>query len=335
MPSPDTGAAAAWEGQLVGESAAGQRLDRWLTERLGGELSRSRIRAMIEAGEVLCEGAPATPSQRVFPGQKIAWRRPQVEPPCLEAEAMGLAILHEDEHILVVEKPAGMVVHPGAGIRSGTLVNALLHHCGNALSTIGGPDRPGIVHRLDKDTSGILVVAKTDAAHRILAAEFADHGRSGSLVREYLALTWGCPDPQRGTVNAPLGRAADRVRRAVVRPEQADARHAVTHYAVLEAYGNLAAQLECRLETGRTHQIRVHLGHIGHPVIGDPLYGRGFATKARTLPEPARALAEGLAHQALHAAVLGFRHPASGEVLRFESPIPEDMAALVEALRNI
>ena len=237
----------------------------------------------------------------------------------------------------MVNKPAGLVVHPGAGNWSGTLVNALIHHCGDSLSGIGGVRRPGIVHRLDKDTSGVLVAAKTDRAHKALSAAFADHGRDGDLERAYLALVWNIPARATGTVDAPLGRAADRVRRAVVPEGRDDARRAVTHYTVLERYGEgrpdaaQAALVECRLETGRTHQIRVHMAHIGHPLIGDRDYGTGFRTKANRLPEPLRSAVEAFPRQALHAWLLAFRHPATEEPMRFEAPMPADMAGLVEA----
>lgn len=334
MPTPDTAGTSGWEALVADDAAAGRRLDAWLAETLAGHLSRSRIRTMIEAHEVLCEGRPATPSHRLVPGERVEWMTRQGEPDVPLPEPVALCVLYEDDHLIVIDKPAGMVVHPGAGNRSGTLVNALLHHCGGGLSEIGGPDRPGIVHRIDKDTSGVLVAAKTDAAHAVLAAAFADHGRSGGLERSYVALVWGRPVPEAGTIRAPLGRASDRVRRAVVPAHQAGARNAVTRYWVREYFDSHAALVECSLETGRTHQIRVHMAHIGHPVIGDPLYGRGFATKARALAEPARALATGFPRQALHAAVLGFRHPVSGVAMRFESPLPADMAALIRALRN-
>jgi 23S rRNA pseudouridine1911/1915/1917 synthase len=336
MSPPDTGAGPDWEALVTGESAAGMRLDRWLAGQLEGQLSRSQVRAMIEAGEVLCDGEAATPALRLRAGQRVEWRRQKAVPELPEPEPLPLAILHEDEHLIVVDKAAGMVVHPGAGFRSGTLVNALMHHCRGRLSRLGGADRPGIVHRIDKDTSGILVAAKTDEAHRGLAAAFADHGRTGGLDRIYLVLAWGCPDPARGTIDAALGRAPDRVRRSVVPEDRPDARPALTRYETLECYGRRQASLlQCRLETGRTHQIRVHLAHIGHPVIGDPAYGRGFATKARTLPEPARSMAQRIPRQALHAARLGFIHPVTGAPMRFDSPLPPDMAALAEALRNI
>jgi 23S rRNA pseudouridine1911/1915/1917 synthase len=222
------------------------------------------------------------------------------------------------------------VVHPAPGHESGTLVNALIAHCGVSLSGIGGVRRPGIVHRLDKDTSGLIVVAKNDAAHQGLTAQFADHGRTGPLERAYAALVWGVPQPRAGTIRASLARSRhNREKIAVVSDESG--RHAVTHYAVAEAYPE-AALVRCRLETGRTHQIRVHLAHRGHPLLGDPVYGGAFRTKAARLPSPARDALAALGRQALHAELLGFSHPRTGATLRFESAIPPDIAALVEAL---
>lgn len=333
MPPSDTGPAPGWEALLVDPASAGIRIDRWLADRLGEAVSRSRVRAMIEAGEVLLDGQPAEPSRKLAAGQRVEWRESVAEPVLPAPEAIPLTILYEDAELIVIDKPAGLVVHPGAGNRSGTLVNALLHHTQGSLSTVGGKDRPGIVHRIDKDTSGVMVAARTDEAHRVLAAAFADHGRTGMLERSYLALVWGNPDPASGVVRATLGRAADRVRRAVVRSDAEDARPAVTHYRTVERM-EAAALLECRLETGRTHQIRVHMAHIGHPVIGDPLYGRGFASRSRALPQEVRSIVEAFPRQALHAARLDFPHPADGRLMRFESPIPVDMEKLLAALRN-
>ncbi len=232
-------------------------------------------------------------------------------------------------------------MHPGAGNWTGTLVNALIHHCGDSLSGIGGVRRPGIVHRLDKETSGVMVVAKTDRAHKALSEAFADHGRTGDLQRAYLALVWGIPHRPSGTVDAPLGRAADRVRRAVVPEGRDDARHAITHFTVIERFGEgqrdftTASLLECRLETGRTHQIRVHMAHIGHPVIGDPDYGQAFRTKANRLPPALRSEVSAFSRQALHAYLLEFRHPATHLTMRFEAPMPRDMEELVGGFRNL
>ena len=261
-------------------------------------------------------------------------------PPAEEAEPQGepiaLAILHEDDHVVVIDKPAGLVVHPAPGHGTGTLVNALIHHCGASLSGIGGVRRPGIVHRLDKETSGLLVVAKTDAAHHGLSRLFADHGRTLPLTRTYVAFVWGKPDRPFGTVEAPLGRhATDRLRMAVVSEERG--RQAVTHWRLEQAFGPseapVASRIACNLETGRTHQIRVHMAHIGHPVLADALYAKGFKSKASRLEPAARAALTALGdRQALHAAVLGFEHPVTGAYLEFASDLPSELKALEAAL---
>lgn len=339
---PDTRAPQDWEVLLAESGAAGQRLDLWLAERLGPEISRSRVKSMIEAGHVQLNGKPSEPSRRLMAGDRVEWRQPEADDPVPLPEDISLDILYEDEHLIVINKPPGLVVHPGAGNPSGTLVNALIYHCGDTLSGIGGVKRPGIVHRLDKDTSGVMVVAKNDAAHRHLAAAFADHGRHGDLERRYLALVWGVPSRRSGTIDAPLGRAnADRTRRAVVAETRADARPAVTRYRVIETYGDasggsdVASLVECLLETGRTHQVRVHMAHIGHPLIGDPLYGQGFRTKAQKLPDAVRQVIADFRRQALHAGVLAFRHPVSGMEMRFKAPPPADFARLISAFRTI
>ncbi|MFD1328236.1 RluA family pseudouridine synthase [Mycoplana ramosa] len=323
----------------AGEDAAG-RLDAWLADALGGEYSRSRLKALIEQGAVLVNGTAVTePKRKVHPGDAIAITLPEPEDPEPQGEDIPLEVLYEDDDLIVVVKPAGLVVHPGAGNWTGTLVNALIHHCGTSLSGIGGVRRPGIVHRLDKETSGVMVAAKNDAAHRHLSAQFADHGRSGPLERTYQAVVWGRPKQLRGTIDAPLGRAGDRTKRAVKREESEDAREAITHYEVIERYGEkpdatcLASLVECELETGRTHQIRVHMAHIGHPLIGDPEYGAAFKTKANLLPDAARAVVNGFHRQALHAFMLQFEHPITGEVMRFEAPAPKDLEALLATLR--
>ncbi|MEX0627348.1 MAG: RluA family pseudouridine synthase, partial [Cucumibacter sp.] len=249
--------------------------------------------------------------------------------------AIPLTILYEDAALIVIDKPAGLVVHPAPGSWTGTLVNALIHHCGTSLSGIGGVRRPGIVHRLDKATSGVMVVAKTGAAMRELAAQFADHGRAGPLQRDYLALVWGAPSPPAGTIDAPLGRAPHNRLKQTVR--KSGGRRALTHYSTAERFGgdkSAVSLVRCRLETGRTHQIRVHLAHIGHPLLGDPLYGAGFASKANTLPEAARQALDALGRQALHATRLAFAHPVTAQTLAFETPPPADMAALIAALRE-
>jgi 23S rRNA pseudouridine1911/1915/1917 synthase len=279
-------------------------------------------------------GTQATdPNARVAEGARIALTLPPPEPAEPDPEEIPLRILYEDDDIIVIDKPAGLVVHPGAGNRSGTLVNALIAHCGDSLSGIGGVKRPGIVHRLDKDTSGILVVAKNDAAHRALSAQFADHGREGPLLREYDALVWGVPKPHIGAIDAPLTRdPKSRVKQAVARK---GGRRAVTRYAIAERFSGKAALLNCRLETGRTHQIRVHLAHIGHPLVGDQIYGAGFMTKAEALPPALKAGIQAFPRQALHARLLRFRHPRTGAILKFETDWPMDLTNLIELFRKL
>jgi 23S rRNA pseudouridine1911/1915/1917 synthase len=247
---------------------------------------------------------------------------------------MALDVVYEDRHLIVVDKPAHLVVHPAAGHAAGTLVNALIAHCGDSLSGIGGVKRPGIVHRLDKGTSGLLVVAKTDAAHQGLSEQFAAHGADGRLLRSYLALVWRKPLRPRGTIEARLGRSwSNRTKIAVVRGEAG--RHAVTHYEVVQTFETAAGPvslLKVALETGRTHQIRVHLAHAGYPVLGDATYASGFKAKGAKLAPHARKALEKLGRQALHAAELGFEHPTSGRRLRFASEPPADMRELLSAL---
>ncbi|MCJ8519660.1 23S rRNA pseudouridine1911/1915/1917 synthase [Pseudorhizobium tarimense] len=325
---------------VAGEDAEG-RLDAWLTATLKGDFSRSRIKSLIEQGAVLLRGAVCTePKKKVQPGDRVEIVLPEPEDPVPQGENIPLDVLYEDADLIVISKPAGLVVHPGAGNWTGTLVNALIYHCGDSLSGIGGVRRPGIVHRLDKDTSGVLVAAKNDAAHRHLAAQFADHGRTGQLERAYKAVVWGRPKQLRGTIDAPLGRAGDRTKRAVKHEDSIDAREAVTHYEVLKRFFErpdataLASLIECQLETGRTHQIRVHMAHIGCPLVGDPDYSAGFRTKANLLPEPAKTVVKAFHRQALHAYLLAFEHPRTGEVMEFEAPLPADMQELVDALEQ-
>ena len=320
----------------VGPEEAGQRLDKLLALHAAREdlgLSRTRLQELIGAGFVRVDGAVASnPNAKPKEGVRILFEVPPPVDATPQPEDIPLAIVFEDEDLIVIDKPAGLVVHPAPGHPGGTLVNALLFHCGESLSGIGGIRRPGIVHRLDKDTTGLMVAAKSERAHRGLADIFADHGRSGSLVREYLAGVWTLPDRSFGTVEAPIGRHPHhRERMAVVPP--AKGRHAVTHWQVEEKFPPTATLLRCRLETGRTHQIRVHMADIGHPLIGDMVYGAGFKTKASGLDDACRAAITALDRQALHAAVLGFEHPVTGEELLFESALPADMVALVEALR--
>jgi 23S rRNA pseudouridine1911/1915/1917 synthase len=341
--APDTEDEPSLKELTADEAAAGRRLDQWLAAELGPDLSRSRIQGLIGAGAVEVNGAIVCEAKSKLRNADIVCiRLPEPEPAEPLPEDIPLDILFEDKDVIVINKPAGLVVHPGAGNWTGTLVNALIHHCAETLSGVGGVKRPGIVHRLDKDTSGVMVVAKHDQAHRILSAAFADHGLTGALERAYIALVWGAPASMTGTIDAPLGRSSsDRTRQAVVRESQSDARHAVTHFEVLERFGEqkngdaLASLVECRLETGRTHQIRVHMAHIGHPLIGDAEYGAAFKTKANRLPEPLRAKVHALSRQALHARLLAFEHPATGKVMRFEAEMPGDMAEIVAGFRKL
>jgi 23S rRNA pseudouridine1911/1915/1917 synthase len=329
--APDTPIPAAAE-PLVATAAtedAGGRADRFLAARLP-ELSRARIQALMREGAVTAGGRTLVdPSARVNAGDVYAIAVPPPAPAAPVGQDIALTVVFEDEHLIVIDKPAGLVVHPAAGHADGTLVNALINHCGASLSGVGGVARPGIVHRLDKDTSGLLVVAKTDAAHRGLSAQFADHGRTGPLERMYMAFVWGHPSHPRGTVDAPLGRSLKNREKIAVRP---DGREAITHWETLERLEGDVALVACRLETGRTHQIRVHLGHIGHPLLGDEVYGASHRTKASRLSPQAQAALLALGRQALHAAVLGFAHPVTGETLSFESPLPPDLARVLEAL---
>lgn len=299
----------------------GDRLDKALAVASG--LSRERVKALIGEGRVTLGGQTATqPRLKAAEGSAFRISVPEALPAEAEAQDIPLVIVYEDEYLLVVDKPAGLVVHPAAGNLDGTLVNALLHHCRGQLSGIGGVARPGIVHRIDKDTSGLLVIAKSDAAHEGLSRQFADH----SIERAYLALVAGHPVPLAGTVRGSIARSSiNRKKMALV--EEGRGRHAVTHFRTLERL-NLSALVECRLETGRTHQVRVHMTSIGHPLLGDPVYGR---TPARLRP-----LLTGLefGRQALHAKELGFVHPVSGQSLRFSSELPADMASLLGELRN-
>ncbi len=323
---------------VVPPDAGRDRLDRVLAQGCA-DFSRARLQALIREGAVTVDGATFTdPAAKVGPGAAILVSPPAPRPAIPVGQAIALDVVHEDADLIVLDKPAGLVVHPAAGHEDGTLVNALIAHCGESLSGIGGVRRPGIVHRLDKDTSGLMVVAKTDAAHQGLAAQFADHGRTGPLLREYLAFVWGVPPQERGRIEAPLDRDPHhRERFAVSRSSRA--RHAVTHWQLKERFADregqpVASLVACRLETGRTHQIRVHMAHIGLPLLGDPVYGTGMRTKSKRLGPQARSLLEALDRQALHAALLGFAHPVSGETMRFESALPGPLADLAQALRQ-
>lgn len=317
---------------------AGARLDRFLAASLE-TVSRARIQALIRQGDVAGpSGIVKDPGAKVKAQDHFRIKLPPQEPSEPAPEAIPLHIVYEDRDIIVIDKPAGLVVHPAAGQAAGTLVNALIAHCGHELSRIGGADRPGIVHRLDKDTSGLLVAAKSDAAHRGLAEQFAAHGRDGCLARTYEAFVWGKPHRPAGTIEAHLGRSAtNRTRIAVRQGDQG--RPAITHYEVAETFAAadgkpLASRMRLSLETGRTHQIRVHLAHLGHPVMGDAVYGAGFKASAQRLSEAAKSALDTLGRQALHAIELGFVHPITKRPLHFTSPRPSDMEDLYEALKK-
>ena len=334
---------------VVAAEEAGERLDRMLARHVA-ELSRSRLKALIEAGAVNLDGHTIRdPNHRVNSGATITLDVPPPEPAKPTAEAIPLRVIYEDNDIIVIDKPRNLVVHPATGNWTGTLVNALIAHCGDSLSGIGGERRPGIVHRLDKDTTGVMVVAKNDRAHQVLAAQFADHGKSDELFeRGYLALVWGAPGRPHGTVIKPIDRHPKARDRMAVRQ---GGREAVTHWQVLERYAGkpgprrtgkagmlekpeapVASLVACRLETGRTHQIRVHLASIGHPVMGDQVYGAGFRTKTALLPAEAQTALDTLGRQALHAHILVVKHPSTGEIVTFRSELPADLARLRNAL---
>lgn len=322
---------------------AGQsgRLDKVLTELLGQEgipLSRTRIKVLLAAGSISLVSPSGARTIRdanhqVKPGEKYEVTIPAPVAAKPEGQAIPLTIVFEDDHLIVVDKPAGLVVHPAAGNPDRTLVNALIAHCGDSLSGIGGEIRPGIVHRLDKETSGLLVVAKTDFAHRSLSEQFAAHGRDGRLERGYKAVIWGVPRQKEFTIEGNIGRSPSNRKKMAVVPE--GGKHAKTHVLVEQTYQNLFSRVVCRLETGRTHQIRVHLAHNHHPLVGDPFYGRAKkAILQRTKGEQSALLtiARAFPRQALHAFLLGFEHPKNGEKLRFVSELHEDMANLLSGM---
>ena len=311
------------------------RLDRVLAVR-SPSLSRSRLKALILAGQVTVKGAAIRdPAYHVAKGDTITIDVPPAVAAEPAGEAIALDIVYEDDDIIVINKPKGLVVHPAAGHQSGTLVNALIAHCGASLSGIGGVKRPGIVHRLDKDTTGLMVAAKNDRAHKSLTEQFADHGRSGAMRRGYMAFAWGVLSRQRGTVDAPIDRHPHAREKMAVRE---GGREAITHWEVVETFPShagtpVASLLTCQLETGRTHQIRVHLAHIGHPLLGDGVYGPHFKTKANALGAQAQAALAALGRQALHAYLLTLQHPKTGEILTWEAGLPEDLRLLQTALR--
>jgi 23S rRNA pseudouridine1911/1915/1917 synthase len=310
------------------------RLDRVLAVRRP-ELSRSRLKALILADRVAIGGTPVRdPAYHVAPGDTITIDVPEAVAAEPAGEAIALQIVHEDDDIIVIDKPRGLVVHPAAGHETGTLVNALIAHCGASLSGIGGVRRPGIVHRLDKDTTGLMVAAKNDRAHKSLSEQFADHGRTGALRRGYMALVWGGPNRPHGTIDLPIDRHPFAREKMAVRE---GGREAITHWEVQATFNGLdgkpiASLLACQLETGRTHQIRVHLAHAGHPLLGDSVYGPHFKTKASHLGPGSRAALADLGRQALHAYLLVLEHPKTGEILEWRSDLPPDLARLKAAL---
>lgn len=314
----------------IEEVEAGQRLDRVLAAR-HPDLSRSRLKVLIEEGRVSGDGATITePSYRVKPGQTFTTEVPEATPYEPEGQEIPLQILYEDSELIVIDKPAGLVVHPAPGNPDLTLVNALIAHCGDSLSGIGGVRRPGIVHRLDKDTSGVMVAAKTDRAHHALSRQFEKR----TAERAYLAVVWGMPTPGQDRIEGNIGRdPRNRKKMAVV--QEGKGKPAATNYKIVKRYGVSASLVECRLETGRTHQVRVHMTHIGHPLVGDPLYGRATKARVKGLPDDVLEKMRGFPRQALHARLLAFDHPASGERLSFESEIPSDMKNLCHILENI
>jgi 23S rRNA pseudouridine1911/1915/1917 synthase len=320
---------------VVAGDEGSARLDRVLAARLP-DLSRSRLKTLILAGAVSLKATPVRdPAYHVASGDTITIDVPEAAPAEPKGEEIALDIVFEDDDIVVINKPKGLVVHPAAGHETGTLVNALIAHCGASLSGIGGVRRPGIVHRLDKDTTGLMVVAKNDVAHASLSAQFADHGRTGEMRRGYMAFAWGVPGRHRGTVDAPIDRHPYAREKMAVRQ---GGREAVTHWEILESFAGrdgkgVASLLACELETGRTHQIRVHLAHIGHPLMGDAVYGPHFKTKANQLGPESQAALAALGRQALHAYLLVLQHPRTGELLHWEAPLPEDLLLLQGALK--
>jgi 23S rRNA pseudouridine1911/1915/1917 synthase len=317
---------------VVGETADGLRLDRALAETFP-DISRTRIKRFIEKGQVTLGGETIVdPARRVKPGLEMTIELPPPEPAVPRGENIPLDVIFEDEHLIVINKPAGLVVHPAPGNPSGTLVNALIAHCGASLSGIGDVMRPGIVHRIDKDTTGLMIVAKNDAAHLGLARQFEKH----SIKRAYSAIVWGSVANATGTIEGNIGRSSsNRKKMAVVK---SGGKHARTRYKTLKRFGPptqpFATLVECQLETGRTHQIRVHFAKLGHPLVGDPLYGRGRQGSRKKLGDEMAAGLSGFKRQALHARLLGFIHPISRENLVFESELPRDFNELIEVLEG-
>ncbi len=316
-------------------AAIGGRLDHVLRHHFV-DMSRSRLQKLIAEGQVTIAGqAVADANHKITSGQLVTLNIPPSEPATPLSEDIPLDVVFEDRDLLVINKPAGLVVHPGAGNETGTMVNALLAHCGDSLSGIGGVKRPGIVHRIDKETSGLLVVAKNDLAHQNLSEQFASHGRDGRMEREYLAFVWGLPHRPTGTITTGLARSNTNRQKMAV-SQSASAKEAITHFEVVESFGKppIASLVRCRLETGRTHQIRVHMAHISHPVMGDTAYGSGFKSAEKRLETAASNALKQLKGQALHATTLGFEHPRTHRKLRFESPLPLPLKRLYEALSS-
>ncbi len=312
----------------AGPDDSGTRLDRLLARHLP-DLSRSRVKALVEAGNVSAGGTTVTdPSYRVKPGQTFAIIVPEARPAKPQGQAIALDIVYEDDDLIVIDKPAGIVMHPSPGNPDRTMVNALIAHCGDSLSGIGGELRPGIVHRIDKDTSGLIVAAKNDFTHRALSAAFAAH----AVERAYQAIVWGTPSPPAGEISGNIGRhPIHRKKMAVV---ARGGKAALTRYRVLRPLGPAASLVECRLATGRTHQIRVHMAAIGHPLLGDPTYGRMTAARSAVLNRRNQEAVEGFGRQGLHAYLLGFRHPRSLEPMRWEADLANDMKVLIDFLEG-
>ncbi|RCL03358.1 MAG: 23S rRNA pseudouridine synthase [Candidatus Tokpelaia sp. JSC161] len=319
---------------VTDDHAYKKRIDQWIVKQLEPKLSRSRLQKLIRNGEIKVNNEKVLePSFKLSKNLKISIHIPPAIEYSLQGENIELDILYEDEDIIVLNKTAGLVVHPGHGNWQGTLVNALIYHFGKKLPEINGIKRPGIVHRLDKNTTGTMIIAKNEYAHQNLSKQFADHGYQGILQRKYIALIWGIPNRKQGTINLPLTRSSqNRTRQTIAHPShRGKIRHATTHYRLLKKF-SLASLIECQLETGRTHQIRVHMAHIGHPLIGDSDYGNGFKTKVNRLPEPARTQVNTFQRQALHAYSLRIQHPSNGKIMNFIKEVPHDMQKIINML---
>ena len=314
-------------GPVAGDQA-GTRLDKWLAGAVA-DLSRERLKTLIKQGRVRADGETITdPSYGVKPGQTFDVDVPEPTSPIPKPQEIPLVIAYEDEAVIVVNKPAGLVVHPAPGNPDHTLVNALIYHCGDSLSGIGGVRRPGIVHRLDKDTSGLMIAAKSDSAHQALAADFA----ARRIDRKYLALVWGVPKPSAGKIEGNIGRSPKNRRKMAI--VSRGGREALTQYKVQERFGDAVSLIQCKLATGRTHQIRVHMTHIGHPIVGDATYGRAPARKLRSLPmDTAQAISDAN-RQLLHAGTLGFRHPSTEAMMSFDSDLPVEFETIITKLRR-